>query len=160
MATRSRTAYPQADGAAPASAPQAALDRAGITLLVDRFYAAVRADAVLGPVFEPLLQGRWDAHLARMVDFWCTASKVERSFRGDVYRQHMALTGITPQHLARWLRLWQQHTAALFAPAAAARLQGVAVGVARVMHLGWFGELPSRAALEILVAQEAPPAAA
>ncbi len=137
---------------------QQPFDRSGITVLVDRFYASVRADALLGPVFEPLLQGRWDAHLARMVDFWCTAAKIERRFQGDVYKRHMALAGITPAHLARWLWLWQQHTDALFAPEQAARLYGVALGVARVMHLGWFGELPSRAALQALVEQEAPAA--
>lgn len=138
----------------PAFQPQP-FDRSGITVLVDRFYASVRADALLGPLFEPLLQGRWDAHLARMVDFWCTASKIERRFQGDVYKQHMALAGITPAHLTRWLQLWQTHTEALFAPPHAARLYGVAVGVARVMHLGWFGELPSRPALEAMVAQQA-----
>ena len=138
----------------PAFQPQP-FDRSGITVLVDRFYASVRADALLGPLFEPLLHGRWDAHLARMVDFWCTASKIERRFQGDVYKQHMALAGITPAHLTRWLQLWQTHTEALFAPPHAARLYGVAVGVARVMHLGWFGELPSRPALEAMVAQQA-----
>ncbi len=127
------------------------LDRATITRLVDRFYADIRADALLGPVFEPPLQGRWDAHLARMVDFWCTACKIERSFRGDVYKKHMVLPDLAPVHLARWLRLWRQHTEALCAPQQAAHLQDVAVGVARVMHLGWFGRLPSRPELAALV---------
>ncbi len=128
-------------------------DRPALTLLVDRFYTDIRADALLAPVFEPVLHGRWPAHLARMVDFWCTACKLERSFRGNVYDKHMALPDMAPPHLVRWLQLWRQHTEALFAPEQAAHLQDVAVGVARVMHLGWFGALPSREALEELVAQ-------
>ena len=44
----------------------------------------------------------------------------------------------------RWLALWQRDTALELNPAAAARLQDVAVGIARVMFLGWFGRLPSR----------------
>ena len=120
-------------------------DRAAIARLVARFYADVRADNLLAPVFEPLLHERWPAHLVRMTDFWCTTLKLERSFRGDVHRKHMALPGITQAHLQRWLRLWQRDTALELNPAAAAaRLQDVAVGIARVMHLGWFGQLPSR----------------
>lgn len=130
-------------------------DRAAIERLVARFYADVRADDLLGPVLEPLLHARWDAHLVRMTDFWCTALKIERGFRGDVHNKHMALAGITPAHLARWLRLWHADTAALMTPPVAVRLQDVAVGIARVMHLGWFGVLPARADLLELVAQPA-----
>lgn len=134
------------------------LDRAAISRLVRRFYTDVRADALLGPVFEPHLRAHWEAHLARMTDFWCAAMKVQRGFRGRVYGKHMALPGITPGHLGRWLWLWHRDSAALMVPAAAARLQSVAVGVARVMHLGWFGTLPSRAQVLELVAASAPSA--
>ena len=144
----------------PVNTAARALDRKSLTLLVDRFYASVRADELLGPVFEPVLHDRWPAHLARMVDFWCASCKIERGFRGNVYDKHMVLPDMAPAHLARWLQLWRQHTEALFAPAAAARLQAVAVGVARVMHLGWFGELPSREELERLVARHTEQAAA
>ena len=119
-------------------------DRAAIERLVARFYADVRADDLLAPVFEPRLHDRWPAHLVRMTDFWCTTLKLERSFRGDVHHKHMALAGITPAHVQRWLALWQRDTALELNPAAAARLQDVAVGIARVMFLGWFGRLPSR----------------
>ncbi len=142
------------------SAAIPSFERAAIAQLVDRFYAAIRADALLAPVFEPVLKGRWPAHLARMVDFWCTACKIERSFRGDVYQKHMALPDMAPAHLARWLRLWRQHTEALFAPRQAAHLQDVAVGVARVMHLGWFGQLPSRDELQALIDSSGEPATA
>ncbi len=128
--------------------PTSELDRAAITRLVHRFYDAIRADPELGPVFEAELHDRWDAHLERMVDFWCTAMKVSRSFRGNVYHKHMALPNIAPSHLKRWLRLWRTHTEAVFTPALAGELQDVATGVARVMHLGWFGHLPVPGALE------------
>ena len=138
-----------ADACAPPS-----IDRASITTLVHRFYDAVRADAELGPVFEAELHGRWDEHLERMVDFWCTAMKVSRSFRGNVYGKHMALPRIAPAHLKRWLRLWQAHSAALLPPSHATALQDVATGVARVMHMGWFGQLPPPGALEQWVQTE------
>lgn len=126
----------------------AVTDQDHVQQLVHGFYAAVRADPLLGPVFEKPLRGRWDAHLQRMVDFWCTALKIERSFKGDVYKKHMALPDMQPQHLLRWLQLWGEHTAQALPAGLAGRAQDVAFGVARVMHLGWFGELPSREQLE------------
>lgn len=127
--------------------------------LVHGFYAERRQDRLLGPVFEPLLEGHWDAHLARMVDFWCTALKVERRFRGDVYQRHMALADIRPEHLLRWLQLWERHCQRCLPPELAPRACHVALGVGRVMHLGWFGDLPSHQALARQV-QDYEPAAA
>ena len=37
--------------------------------LVDAFYARVRADAVLGPIFEAKAHD-WEEHLAKLTDFW------------------------------------------------------------------------------------------
>ena len=127
------------------------LNRASIATLVDDFYTDIRRDSVLQPVFDGAIGANWEPHLARMVDFWCTAMKVSRSFRGNVYGKHMALPRMAPAHLARWLQLWRQHTEALCTPTQAEHLQDVAIGVARVMHLGWFGHLPSRDELLALV---------
>lgn len=41
--------------------------------LVHSFYARVRADAVLGPVFASRISN-WDAHLERMVTFWSSGA--------------------------------------------------------------------------------------
>jgi Domain of unknown function DUF488 len=38
--------------------------------LVDSFYAKVRADPELGPIFERAIVGDWGPHLATMHDFW------------------------------------------------------------------------------------------
>ena len=132
------------------------LDRAAIARLVDRFYGDVRADPLLGPIFATHVDGRWDSHLARMTDFWCAAMKLERGFRGNVYGRHMALAGITERHLQRWLWLWFRATGDLMAPADAQRLRWTAVGVARVMHLGWFGTLPDHDALAPSIDSAAP----
>lgn len=128
--------------------------------LVHGFYAELRRDPLLGPVFAPLLDGHWDAHLERMVNFWCTALKIERRFRGDVYQRHMVLPNIRPEHLLRWLQLWNTHCQHSLPPALAQRAQTVALGVGRVMHLGWFGQLPTHQQLacqvEHLTAAQAP----
>lgn len=114
-----------------------------ITLLVHGFYADVRRDALLGPVFEKALDGRWDAHLQRLVDFWSTVALGTRSFKGDVFGKHMALEGVTPAHFAAWVALWQQHTHRLFAPDVARDLQVAAHGIARNLFRGYFGSDPA-----------------
>ncbi len=118
-------------------------DAKSMTVLVHGFYSDVRAHPLLGPVFEAALHGRWDAHLARLVDFWCTVALGARSFKGDVFGKHMELSGITPAHFAAWVGLWQQHTSRLFAPAFAQELQVAAHGIARNLFRGYFGAEPA-----------------
>ncbi|MDP1649252.1 MAG: hypothetical protein Q8M01_13775 [Rubrivivax sp.] len=62
-----------------------------------------------------------------------------RSFNGNVFASHMAVSGVTPKHFHRWLRLWALHTQALFDRATARRLQAVASGIARQLCRGYFG---------------------
>ena len=114
-----------------------------LTELVHRFYADVRADPLLGPVFEEALHDRWEAHLARMVDFWSTVALGSKSFRGNVMTKHMALQGVTPAHFAAWVRLWGEHTNRLFAPEVAHGLQTAAHGIARNLFQGYFGSRPA-----------------
>lgn len=113
-----------------------------LTALVHGFYADVRADPLLGPVFEGALRDRWEPHLARMVDFWSTVALGSKTFRGNVFSKHMALPGVTPAHFAAWVRLWGEHTTRLFAPDVALELQSAAHGIARNLFHGYFGSRP------------------
>ena len=113
-----------------------------LTELVHSFYADVRADALLGPVFEEALRDRWQPHLARMVEFWSSVALGSKSFSGNVFGKHMALTGVTPAHFATWVRLWATHTERLFAPEVARELQITAHGIARNLFRGYFGTVP------------------
>ena len=113
-----------------------------LTELVHSFYADVRADPQLGPIFEAALHDRWQAHLARMVDFWSTVALGDKRFGGNVHGKHMALQGVTPAHFATWVRLWGKHTNRLFEPEVARKLQIVAHGIARTLFQGYFGKRP------------------
>lgn len=114
-----------------------------ITQLVHGFYADVRLDPLLGPVFERALHGQWDAHLQRLVDFWSTVALGTRSFKGDLLGKHRALADVTPAHFSAWVRLWQQHTSRLLAPDVARDLHVAAHGVARNLFRGYFGHEPA-----------------
>ncbi len=116
------------------------LNRDSIAQLVSRFYSDVRADQVLGPVFEVALSERWASHLPRMVEFWTTMTLGSRSFTGNVFARHMAVPGVTELHFERWMRLWRSNTQALFEPTTAHHLQELAAGIAHNLFRGYFGD--------------------
>ena len=62
-----------------------------------------------------------------------------RSFKGNVLGKHMQLQGITPAHFAAWVRLWNEHTARLFAPEVAHGLQAAAHGWPAISSEGILG---------------------
>ncbi|TIR44376.1 MAG: group III truncated hemoglobin, partial [Mesorhizobium sp.] len=48
------------------------VDRASIGALVREFYARVREDERLGPIFTREITGDWGPHLEKMTNFWCS----------------------------------------------------------------------------------------
>jgi hemoglobin len=117
------------------------LDRASISTLVHEFYAQVRADPVLGPVFDNAIGERWEPHLARMVEFWSTVMLGSHDFQGNVFGKHMALSGIEPEHFRRWLALFQANAARLFEPAVANEFMTVGGRIAASLQYGYFGKV-------------------
>lgn len=140
--TPTASVFPATDTPCAAS-PVDAPDTARITALVHGFYADVRADALLGPVFESALgNGDWAAHLGRMVDFWSTVVLGTKTYRGNVMDKHMQLQGVEPAHFAAWVRLWALRTDQLFSPDVALELQAVAHGIGRNLFRGILGRVP------------------
>lgn len=78
-----------------------------IKIMVDYFYANVRRDDLLGPVFSAIIVGDWQPHLNKMYDFWNAALFGVPGFRGNPFAKHMPLP-INSQHFIRWLKLFNQ----------------------------------------------------
>jgi hemoglobin len=117
------------------------LNHESITTLVHEFYDAIRADPELGPVFNRAIGHNWTPHLIRMVDFWSTVMLGKRSFQGNVYGKHMALSGIQPDHFRRWLQLFDATTTRMFGAEDAAEFQTVSRRIAVSLQYGFFGEV-------------------
>lgn len=88
--------------------------------LVHAFYAKVRRDPVLGPVFEQAIHD-WDSHLAKLCDFWSSVTLMTGRYKGRPVPAHVGLPGIGPDMFARWLDLFRE-TAGEECPAQAAQL--------------------------------------
>lgn len=117
----------------PAFTPEAVAD------LVERFYAAVRADARLGPIFDARIGDRWPAHLDRMKTFWRAVLRREGGFKGQPVQAHRALTEVRSDDYDLWLRLFRAVAQERF-PAEAARIViATAERIAESLWLAAFG---------------------
>lgn len=76
-----------------------------IQLFVDEFYAKVRKDELIGPVFSAVIRGDWQPHLDRMYAFWNAALFSVPGFKGNPFARHIPL-GISQEHFDRWLVLF------------------------------------------------------
>jgi hemoglobin len=57
------------------------IDAAMIERLVRAFYKSARRDPLIGPIFERHVRD-WDAHLARMCDFWSSVALMSGRYHG------------------------------------------------------------------------------
>jgi truncated hemoglobin YjbI len=118
-----------------------AITESAIIQLVDTFYARVRDDAVLSPVFEAKLAGRWHEHMPRMYAFWTKVLLGTGEFNGNVFGKHMALSGIDTEHFVRWLTLFRLTAVDVFGVDGASEALAVAQRIASSLQLGFFGDI-------------------
>ena len=77
--------------------------------LVDTFYARVRQDPALGPIFNTHVHD-WDEHLVKLTDFWSSILRRTGRFSGSPMVRHAALDGLEANLFLRWLALFRQTT--------------------------------------------------
>jgi hemoglobin len=110
------------------------LDEAQIAPLLDGFYARVRADTLLGPVFAGVED--WPGHLARLSDFWSSVMLTPGRYKGNPVAVHAALADrMEPAMFGRWLELWGQETSAQLSPATASAMQAKAARIADSLRM-------------------------
>lgn len=120
------------------------LDEDGLKTLVDAFYARVRADAALGPIFNDAVDN-WPVHLDKLAAFWSSVMLTSGRYKGQPVPAHMKHLGrITPALFEHWLGLWAETTDALMAPEAAAVLQAKAARIAESLQLAMFFRLDNQ----------------
>ncbi len=127
----------------PADMP---LDDAALEQLVGAFYARVRADAELGPVFNDAIED-WPEHLGKLAAFWSSVMLSSGRYKGQPVPAHLKhVARITPAMFQRWLALWTEATNALMSPAAAQALQEKAARIAESLQLAMFFRMDRQSA--------------
>lgn len=108
------------------------LDEAILTRLVHQFYARVRADDLIGWIFEQHVDD-WPAHLDRMVAFWSSVALMTGRYHGAPMPAHMDLP-VTWTEFERWLAIWTRTAEEVCPPEGAALVIDRARRVARSLH--------------------------
>ena len=95
-------------------------NRDDVERLVHSFYARVRQDELLGPIFnESISEEEWAAHLEKLVDFWETVLFSVPKFKGNPVTAHQKVDeqqsySIEPKHFGKWIQLWYSTIDSLF----------------------------------------------
>ncbi|MDI1262694.1 MAG: group III truncated hemoglobin [bacterium] len=113
------------------------IDEAMIERLVHGFYVRVRADAVLGPIFEARIRD-WEPHLAQMCAFWSSVALMTGRYHGTPMARHLPLP-VDAAHFDRWLELFETTASEICPPVAAAHFVERARRIASSLELGIAG---------------------
>ena len=124
------------------SAAAKKLDRVtedGIRGLVDAFYAKVRADAEIGPVFARVIPGDdWQPHLDKMYAFWSSVMLMSGRYKGNPVIKHTMITGMQPEMFARWLALFHETCGERFEAAICAEFRIKSERIAESLKIAMF----------------------
>jgi hemoglobin len=92
--------------------------REDVSELVHLFYAQIRKDNFLGPIFNGMIQEeRWPEHLEKLTDFWETNLFGIPKFKGNPVVAHLKTDAmvqerfkdlIDQRHFEHWLALWER----------------------------------------------------
>lgn len=107
---------------------------ADVRALVDAFYAAIREDALLNPIFSDVAQVDWAHHLPRMYAFWNGLILGLPGYTGAPFPMHAVLP-VTREHFVRWLDLFRATVDRLYAGERAQRAKDAAASIAHTFAL-------------------------
>lgn len=118
------------------SIPRPGIDEERIRRLVHGFYAAVRDDDLIGPLFLREIQAeRWPAHLDKMCAFWSSVLLRTDRYDGRPLSPHLRMAELADAHFARWLELFRRTATQVFDPPAAAAVTGHAERIAQSFRM-------------------------
>lgn len=77
--------------------------------VVHGFYAKIRADSYIGPIFQEKIGDEWDHHLALMCDFWSGVVLSTGRYKGQPMPKHIVLPNLDKPHFEHWLALFEEN---------------------------------------------------
>jgi hemoglobin len=119
-------------------AAQTGIDEPMIERLVRNFYAKIREDALLGPIFNARIHD-WEPHLQRMCAFWSSVALMSGRYHGNPMAKHLPLP-VDASHFDRWLALFEDTAREVCPPEAEAHFVERARRIAESLELGIAGQ--------------------
>ncbi|MGN6671469.1 MAG: group III truncated hemoglobin [Candidatus Nucleicultricaceae bacterium] len=90
---------------------QHSITEENIRCLVDSFYAKVRVDTLLNPIFSKAIGEdikMWQPHLQIMYDFWSSLMLSSNRYKGNPFQKHIDLSPFDMTLFDTWLRLFEE----------------------------------------------------
>lgn len=113
--------------------------RADIEKLLPHFYASVRHNERLGPIFHKhvgLTDPEWAPHLAKIGNFWANVMLKERAYHGNPMQVHLCIPEIRPEDFDIWLGLFDQAAQDVLTPEKADAFSILAHRIGRSLAMG------------------------
>jgi hemoglobin len=112
------------------------ITEASLKALVDAFYAKVRQDPLIGPVFNGAIED-WPEHLEKLQAFWSSVMLTTGRYKGRPLPAHVKhADSISSASFERWLALWRETTEEMLDASSAVALQDKAHRIAESLSLG------------------------
>ncbi len=124
-------------------------NREDVYILVTTFYAAIRKDELLGPIFNShISEKQWPMHLEKLTDFWMTALFGIAGFKGNPGQAHRDVDknlnyNVDQIHFGTWLQLWFNTIDELYEGPIAQRAKDAARKMATSQYLTIWKHRPS-----------------
>ena len=120
--------------------------RKDIEWLVNEFYRKVKADEVIGYIFNDIVKVNWEKHLPVMYDFWENTLFYTGSYEGNPMKMHQELhklAHLTKEHFKQWEQLFNQTVDEYFQGANATLIRQRANSISTVMQIKIFHTPPA-----------------
>ncbi len=107
-----------------------------ISLLVNTFYTTIRADEILGPIFNDVARVDWERHIPLLTEFWNTIVFSTPGYKGNPMQVHIDLHEIFPlkeEHFRHWRQLFFNTVDELFTGPTADHIKQRATHIASLM---------------------------
>lgn len=116
-----------------------------VRLLVDTFYASVRNDELLNPIFTDVAQVDWEQHLPKLYAFWNALLLGIPGYQGSPFLPHQKLP-VALDHFQRWVALFHEAVDRHFAGPRARKARDTASSMAHTfaMRLGLIDPIVGR----------------
>lgn len=115
--------------------PRFPITETQIAAVVASFYASIRQNPRLGPVFAAHVTD-WPAHEAKITRFWKNAILLERSYDGNPMAVHRAAGNVRPEMFEIWLGLFDSTLDRQLPPDTAAQWSALAHRIGRGLRFG------------------------
>ena len=113
--------------------------RADIEALLPHFYAAVRANERLGPIFHAHVgtsDAEWTPHLTKIGNFWANVMLRERAYHGNPMQAHLCIPEIRTEDFDIWLGLFDRAAQDVLPSEKAAAFSTLAHRIGRSLAMG------------------------